>query len=174
MNAQFIQSWRGALLIAAIVTLGMTGYKAVFGPDPATRIAQSRMARLLPGGQPTQEMLNRQIAAARPYVSAQITLGQLANYMSGLNYEITWEVFEVNAFVMRAAGHDPLTRQSEEYAIQFIALDGPVRDGRMIGTFEGPAVGIDSMAYNRQTVTDEEIVQFLLHIISELSPVPRQ
>ena len=44
----------------------------------------------------------------------------------------------------------------------------------MIGTFEGPAVGIDSMAYNREPVTDEEIVQFLLHIISELSPVPLQ
>ncbi|MBB5278507.1 hypothetical protein HNR26_004608 [Rhizobium rosettiformans] len=80
----------------------------------------------------------------------------------------------MSAFVMRATGDDPLTRQAEEYAIQFIALDGPVRDGRVIGTFEGPAVGIDSMAYNREPVTDEEIVQFLLHIISELSPVPLQ
>ncbi|MBB5278617.1 hypothetical protein HNR26_004718 [Rhizobium rosettiformans] len=44
----------------------------------------------------------------------------------------------------------------------------------MIGTFEGPAVGIDSMAYNRETVSDEETVQLLLHIISELSPVPLQ
>lgn len=174
MNLQFIQSWRGALLIAAIVTLGMTGYKAVFGPDPATRIAESRMARLLPGGQPSQEMFNRQIAAARPFVSAQITLGQLANYMRGLNYEITWEVVDVNAFVMRATGDDALTRQSEEYAIQFIALDGPVRDGHMIGTFEGPAVGIDSMAYNRVTMSEEETVQFLLYVISKLSPVPLQ
>lgn len=174
MNLQFLQSWRGALLIASIVTLGMTAYQAVFGPDPATRIAEGRMAGLLPGGQPNQDMLNRQIAAARPYVSIQITLGQLANYMRGLNYEITWEVVDVNAFVMRATGDDPLTRQSEEYAIQFIVLDGPVRDGRVIGTFEGPAVGIDSMAYNRETVTDEEIVQFLLHIISDLSPVPLQ
>ena len=91
-----------------------------------------------------------------------------------LNYEITWEVVDVNAFVMRATGDDVLTRQSEEYAIQFIVLDGPVQDGRVIGTFEGPAVGIDSMAYNRETVSDEETVQFLLHIISELSPVPLQ
>ena len=174
MNLQFLQSWRGALLIAAIVTLGMTAYKAVFGPDPATRIAESRMARLLPGGQPSQDMLNRQIAAARPYVSARITLGQLARYMARLNYEITWEVVDVNAFVMRATGDDVLTRQSEEYAIQFIVLDGPVQDGRVIGIFEGPAVGIDSMAYNRETVSDEETVQFLLHIISELSPVPLQ
>lgn len=44
----------------------------------------------------------------------------------------------------------------------------------MIGTFAGPAVGIDRMAYNRVTVTDGETVQFLLHIISELSPVPLQ
>ena len=174
MNLQFLQSWRGALMIAALVTLGMTAYKAVFGPDPATRIAESRMARLLPGGQPSQDMLNRQIAAARPFVSARITLGQLATYMRSLNYEITWEAVDVNAFVMRATGEDALTRQSEEYAVQFIVLDGPVRDGRVIGTFEGTAVGIDSMAYNRQTVTDEEIVQFLLHVISELSPAPVQ
>ena len=56
MNAQFFQSWRGALLIAAVVTVGVSGYKAIFGPDTATRIAQARMSRLLPGGQPTQRV----------------------------------------------------------------------------------------------------------------------
>lgn len=66
MNAQFIQSWRGALLIAAIVTIGASGYKAVFGPDAATRIAQVRASNMLPGGQPTQEMFSRQVAAATP------------------------------------------------------------------------------------------------------------
>lgn len=50
INAQFFQSWRGALLVAAVVTVGVSGYKAIFGPDTATRIAQARMSRLLPGG----------------------------------------------------------------------------------------------------------------------------
>lgn len=172
MNAQFFQSWRGALLIAAVVTFGVSGYKAIFGPDTATRIAQARMSRLLPGGQPTQDMFNRQVAAARPFVSAQITLGQLTNYLQGLNYEIAWEAVDVDTFVMRASGDDALTRQNEQYAIQFVALDGPVKDGRVIGVFNGPAVGIESMAYNRATVTDEEIVQFVLTIVSDLSPAP--
>ena len=34
--------------------------------------------------------------------------------------------------------------------------------------------GIESMAYNRSTVTEEEIVQFILTIVSDLSPVPLQ
>jgi hypothetical protein len=174
MNAQFFQSWRGALLIAAVVTVGVSGYNAIFGPDTATRIAQARMSRLLPGGQPTQDMFNRQVAAARPFVSAQITLGQLTNYLQQLNYEIAWEAVDVDTFVMRASGNDALTRRNEEYAIQFVALDGPVKDGRIIGVFNGPAAGIESMAYNRVTVSDEEIVQFILTIVSDLSPVPLQ
>ena len=104
MNAQFFQSWRGALLIAAVVAVGVSGYKAIFGPDTATRIAQARMSRLLPGGQPTQDMFNRQVAAVQPFVSAQITLGQLTNYLQGLNYEIAWEAVDVDTFVMRASG----------------------------------------------------------------------
>ncbi|MAN47027.1 MAG: hypothetical protein CML29_06390 [Rhizobiales bacterium] len=172
MNAQFFQSWRGALLIAVVVTVGVSGYKAIFGPDTATRIAQARMSRLLPSGQPTQYMFNRQVAAARPFVSAQITLGQLTNYLQRLNCEIAWEAIDVDTFVMRASGNDALTRLNEEYAIQFVALDGPVKDGRVISVFNGPAAGIESMAYNRVTVSDEEIVQFILTIVSDLSPVP--
>lgn len=174
MKAHLFKSWRGALLVAAIVTLGMSAYKVLFGPDAATRIAESRMARLLPGGQPTQEMMDRQIAVARPFVSAGITLRQLTDYMQALNYEVTWEVVDVDVFVMRASGEDPLTRQTEEYAIQFVALAGPVRDGRVIGVFDGSAVGIQSMAYDRIAVSDEEIVQFILQIVFDLSPIPFQ
>lgn len=170
MNAQFFQSWRGALLIAAAVTIGMSGYQAIFGPDAATRIAERRMAALLPKGQPTQDLLNRQIVATRPFTSAQMTLGQFSSYMQGLNYDITWEAVDVDIIVMRSTAENALTRQPEEYAIQFIALDGPIKDGRVIGTFEGPAVGIQSMAYNRVSVTDAEIVQFILDVLSDLPP----
>jgi len=109
MNVQFIQSWRGALLIAAIVTIGVSGYKAVFGLDTATRIAQARMSHLLPGGQPTQEMFSRQVAAATPFVGVRMTLGQLTKYMHSLNYDIAWETVDIDVFILRASGVDALT-----------------------------------------------------------------
>lgn len=171
MNVQFIQSWRRALLIAAIVTIGISGYKAVFGPDAATRIAQTR---LLPGGQPSQNLLSRQVAAASPFVSAQITLGQLIHHMQSLNYDITWELVDAETFLMRAEAENALTREQVEIAIQFVALNGPEKDGKVIGVFTGPAVGIDSMAYNRVTMSEEETVQFVLSILSAISPVPLQ
>ena len=174
MNAQFFQSWRGALLIAAVITIGVSGYKAVFGPDAATRIAQVRASKMLPGGQPTQEMFSRQVAAATPYVSARITLRQMTQYLEGLNYEISWEPVDVGIFVMRAGGKDPLTQQNEEFSIQFIALDGPTKNGRVIGSFNGPAVGVEGMAYNRAIMSEAEIVQFLLSVVSGVSPAPLQ
>lgn len=174
MNARFIQSWRGALLIAAIVTISVSGYKAVFGPDAATRIAQVRASNMLPGGQPTQEMFSRQVAAATPYVSARITLRQMTQYLEGLNYEISWEPVDVGVFVMRAGGTDPLTQQHEEFSVQFIALEGPTKNGRVVGSFNGPAIGIEGMAYNRAIMSEAEIVQFLLSVLSGVSPVPIQ
>ena len=171
MNAQFFQSWRGALLIAAVISIGMSGYKAIFGPDTATRIAQTR---LLPGGQPSQNLLNRQVAAARPFVSAQMTLGQLIQHMQSFNYDIYWELVDTETFLMRAEAENALTREQVEFAIQFVALNGPEKDGKVIGVFTGPAVGIESMAYNRVTMSEEETVQFVLSILSAISPVPLQ
>lgn len=171
MNAQFIQSWRGALLIAAVVTVGVSGYKAIFGPDTATRIAQARMSHLLPGGQPTQEMFSRQVAAATPFVGVRMTLGQLTKYMHSLNYDIAWEAVDIDVFILRASGVDALTNQPFEFAIQFIALAGPTKDGRVIGVFNGPAVGIESMAYNRETVSEQDIADWIVSIFPEVMSV---
>lgn len=174
MNLQFLQSWRGALLIAGIVTLGMAGYKAAFGPDPATRIAQARTDRLLPGGQPPEALLNRQLVAGRPFVGTSITLAQFAQLFRQSKLTVTWEALGPESFIMRAKGQNTLTRQPVEVAAQFILLSGPVQNGRQIGVFEGPAIGITGIAYDREALTQDEIAQVLISMMTGRAFAPRR
>lgn len=166
MNLQFLQSWRGAFLIAGIVTLGITGYNAMFAPDPAARIAQARTDRLLPGGQPPQALFDRQLVAGRPFVGTNITLAQFAQLFRQQKLTVTWEALGPESFIMRARGQFALTRQQAEVAAQFVLLSGPIINSRQIGAFDGPAIGIVGIAYNQEPLTDDEIAQVLSALIA--------
>ncbi len=174
MDANFFQSWKFALLITAVGMIAISGYRIVFGKDLATRMAETRIARSYPNGVPSDLLMNRQVAAATPYVSVQFTLGQLSRYFTSINYIVGWEPVNERAFVLRARAEDALTKQKMEWAFQLVSLEGPQVGGQLIGTFTGPAVAIESAAYNRENVSEEDLAALLIEIIPDVRQQPRQ
>ena len=158
MDAQFLQSWKGALLMAAVVTIGVTGYKAAFGPDTATRIAELRQRAAFPGGQPSAEIMTRPIVGGPVVTPFSLTLREFLDAFEDVTQ--TFEPVDERAFVVRLSGTDPMTRQPQEWAFHFGLVDGP-QDVALAAVFEGPALHALGMAYNGVTLSPLELFTVL-------------
>lgn len=168
MQRDYLKSWKFSLTIVAALTIPITGYKLMFGKDVATRIEERRLAVAFPNGRPNDEIMKHQVAAARPYVGLQFSLGQLVRFLQSRNVDISWEPVDHRTFVLRASGIDVLTTEAAEFAFQFVLLDGPVVEGQLIGTFVGPAVGLEGMALNREPLNDIGIAMMLADIVDDV------
>ena len=146
----------------------ITGYKLMFGKTGATRIAERRLAVAFPDGRPNDEIMKRQVAAARPYVGLQFSLGQLVRFLQSRNVDISWEPVDHRTVVLRASGIDVLTTEATEFAFQFVLLDGPVVEGQLIGNFVGPAIGLEGMALNREPLNDIGVAIMLADIVDDV------
>ncbi|WP_019995011.1 hypothetical protein [Aureimonas ureilytica] len=158
MDAQFLQSWKGALLIAAVVTLGITGYKAAFGPDIATRIAEMRMRGIFPNGEPSAEIMNRPIVGGPVVTPFGLSLAEFLDAFPDVTQ--TFEPVDERNFVLRLTGTDPLTRQQQEWAFHFRLVDGP-QDVALASVFDGPAVHVLNMAFNGAIASGFDLVTLL-------------
>jgi hypothetical protein len=173
LDLAYLKSWRFSLTIVAALMVPITGYKLMFGKDVATRIAERRLAVAFPNGRPNDEIMKRQVAAARPFAGLQFSLRQLVGYLQSQNAELSWEPADHRAFVLRASGVDALTKEATELAFQFVLLDGPVVEGQLIGKFVGPAVGLEGMALDREPLNDIGIANMLADIVDDVRRQPR-
>ena len=174
MDAKFFQSWKFSLLAAFVALSLIGGYKLLFGPDVATRVADTRSriladrtAQAFPDGRPSDDIMERQIVATTPLMSVNFSLRQLVGLISAGNHDIVWEPIKPDAFILRASGENALTKEKVEFAFQFVALDAPLRDGTRYDLFEGPAVALMGLALDREILTEEDIGAFLVSIMPD-------
>ncbi|MEP9380325.1 hypothetical protein ABLE91_26735 [Aquabacter sp. CN5-332] len=172
MSTSFFTSWKGAFVCAGIAVILVSGYKLFFGPDRETRLLQTRMRIAYPSGEPSAEIMDRQVVAATPWTPVQFTLRQSTNYLVASRFTLTWDPVDPEAFVLRASGVDALTRKPEEYAFSFVRLAGPEAGGGIPGSFKGPAVGLSGMAFNRVQIGEGEIAQFLIANVTDIRALP--
>lgn len=67
MSLAFLTSWKAAFLGAGLVTLVVTGWNLAFGPDTATRVAEARIEALFPGGEASDDILDRSVVIGPPW-----------------------------------------------------------------------------------------------------------
>lgn len=154
MDIRFLQSWKGALLIAAFITVAVTGYKAVFGPDVATRIAETRLRNTFPNGRPSDEVMNRHIVGGSVVSPFGLRLREFVGVFQGVTQ--AFEPVDARSFVLRFNRIDPVTRQPQEWAFLFRLVNGP-EDIALNSGFDGPAVYVVTMAADRVAVSQLEL-----------------
>lgn len=160
MNAEFFQSWKGSLAIAAIITIAIGGYKTAFQPDLATRIAERRIAAAFPDGQPSEGLRSRVVIENMTLLNLHFTLDELERFLTSSKAKIAWEPQSERSFILRGTRYDPLTQVTNEYAFQMQAREAsdlPTLDPQ----FKSGAIAVTAFSLNSK-MADPQVTQNLL------------
>lgn len=164
MSLAFLTSWRAAFLGAGLVTLLVSGWNLAFGPDTATRVAEARIEALFPGGEASDDILDRSVVIGPPWTGMGFTLRETVALFSDAT--VTYEPFDHRIFVMRLAMINQMTREPLEFAFRLVAVDGP--EGFGAARFTGPSVVLDHTAVNRIEVTADEGAELIFNIRTQV------
>lgn len=164
MSLAFLTSWRAALLAAGLVTLTVAGWNLAFGPDAQTRLAERRIAALFPGGEPSDALLDRPIVFGPPWTDLGFSLRETATLFA--DAVVTYEPLNPQAFIMRISGTNQMTLEMLEFALRFVAVDGP--EGFGGARFTGPSLILDHTATNGVEATADESAELIFTIRAQV------
>lgn len=126
MNAEFIQSWKGSLAIAAVVTIAITGYKIVVGrerPLPASQMVEQQAGHSILNGKLPANLRASVVLENTNGSNLHFTLDNLETFFKAINGKVSWESVDEKNFVMRIARENPLTQVLNVIGIQFVRTD---------------------------------------------------